>query len=165
VRFQILVFQDVALCSLIDIDWCFRGAYCLHHHCPDGGSKLLRNVSQYTRLHSMLQKTTILRWRCLKLSLLLYLLASLVLRRKTALPFQGFYSVLSDYLWCRSILKLLCLFLHKLKKSYHIKSQSWYCFHPYIQVLSVARYVAHITEYTRILYLIWVSLEPASCKA
>jgi hypothetical protein len=25
------VFWDVAPCSLVDIDWCFRGAYCLHH--------------------------------------------------------------------------------------------------------------------------------------
>jgi hypothetical protein len=45
VRFQVLtaasmkitVFWDVALCSLVEIDWCFRGA---SGHCPDvGGSK------------------------------------------------------------------------------------------------------------------------------
>jgi hypothetical protein len=39
VRFKVLVaasmkvdvFWDVAPCSLVDIDWHFRGAYCLHH--------------------------------------------------------------------------------------------------------------------------------------
>jgi hypothetical protein len=24
-------FWDVALCTLMELDWCFRGAYCLHH--------------------------------------------------------------------------------------------------------------------------------------
>jgi hypothetical protein len=39
VRFQVFTalsmkmraFWDIALCSLVGIDWCFRGAYCLHH--------------------------------------------------------------------------------------------------------------------------------------
>jgi hypothetical protein len=47
VRFDVLmvmsmkmaVFWDVAPCSLVDIDRCFRGAYSFHHQ--DGGSKLL----------------------------------------------------------------------------------------------------------------------------
>jgi hypothetical protein len=28
---KMAVFWDVAPCSLVDVDWCFRGAYCLHH--------------------------------------------------------------------------------------------------------------------------------------
>jgi hypothetical protein len=28
---KITVFWDVALCSLVEIDRCFRGAHCLHH--------------------------------------------------------------------------------------------------------------------------------------
>jgi hypothetical protein len=45
VRFQILtaasmkfgVFSDVALCSHVEIDLRFRGAYCLHHQISDDG--------------------------------------------------------------------------------------------------------------------------------
>jgi hypothetical protein len=29
------VFWDVAPCSLVDSDWHFRAAYCLHHHCQN----------------------------------------------------------------------------------------------------------------------------------
>jgi hypothetical protein len=29
------VLWDVLLCSQTDVDWHFRGACCLHHHCPD----------------------------------------------------------------------------------------------------------------------------------
>jgi hypothetical protein len=29
---KVAVFQDVALFSLVLIDQCFKGAYCLHHH-------------------------------------------------------------------------------------------------------------------------------------
>jgi hypothetical protein len=39
------VFWAVALCSLVEVYQCFRGACCLHHqvfdHTDDGGSKLL----------------------------------------------------------------------------------------------------------------------------
>jgi hypothetical protein len=47
VRFQVLmvasmkfrVFWDVLPCSQVDVDQCFKGVYCLHHHRPyDGGS-------------------------------------------------------------------------------------------------------------------------------
>jgi hypothetical protein len=48
VRFQVLkvasiklVFWDVAPCSHVEVDRCFRGVYCLHHkgdHPDDGGS-------------------------------------------------------------------------------------------------------------------------------
>jgi hypothetical protein len=32
------VFWDVASCSHIEVDQCFRGADCLHHHPDDEGS-------------------------------------------------------------------------------------------------------------------------------
>jgi hypothetical protein len=56
VRFQVLtaasmkiiVFWDVAPCSLIEVYQRFRGTYCIHHHSPDdGGSKHLRNVGKF----------------------------------------------------------------------------------------------------------------------
>jgi hypothetical protein len=54
VYMKMAVFWDVALYSLVDTDWCFRGAFFLHHQSdeslydPDGvGSKLLWNVSWY----------------------------------------------------------------------------------------------------------------------
>jgi hypothetical protein len=35
-------FWDVAPCSIVEIDQCFRGIYCLHHHhFDDGGNKYL----------------------------------------------------------------------------------------------------------------------------
>jgi hypothetical protein len=40
---KITAFLDIALCSLVKVDWCFRGAYCLHHRPDDGGSTHLRN--------------------------------------------------------------------------------------------------------------------------
>jgi hypothetical protein len=48
VRFQVLtaasmklrVFWDVVPCSQVDVDRRFRGAYCLHHHCSDGGGNI-----------------------------------------------------------------------------------------------------------------------------
>jgi len=36
-------FWDIAPCSLVGVDWRFRGAYCLHHR-PDGGSPRFWNV-------------------------------------------------------------------------------------------------------------------------
>jgi hypothetical protein len=47
------VFWDGEPCSVVEIDWCFRGAYCLHHWsndlCPDDGdSKHLWNTGQFT---------------------------------------------------------------------------------------------------------------------
>jgi hypothetical protein len=89
VRFHVLtvasmkmtVFWDAAPCSLIETDWCFRGAYCLQHqglieidwcfraayclqhhgNCP-GGSKHLWNISQflwdYTAQHPRRQSSS-----------------------------------------------------------------------------------------------------------
>jgi hypothetical protein len=38
---KMTIVWDVGLCSLIEIDQCFKGAYCLHHRGPgDEGSKL-----------------------------------------------------------------------------------------------------------------------------
>jgi hypothetical protein len=51
---NMIVFWDVASCSLVEIDRRFRGAYCLHHqddYDDDGGSRYLWNVSISTRLH------------------------------------------------------------------------------------------------------------------
>jgi chloride channel 2 len=31
VSMKVIVFWDVAPCSLTEVDWRFRGAYCLHH--------------------------------------------------------------------------------------------------------------------------------------
>jgi hypothetical protein len=53
-RFQVLtatgmkmtVLGDIAPCSLVEIEWRFRGAYCLHHQGNDGGSKHLSNVGK-----------------------------------------------------------------------------------------------------------------------
>jgi hypothetical protein len=55
VRFQVLtaanmkmtVFWDVVPCGMVEHDWHFRGAYCLHHLPDEGGSKHLWNVGQY----------------------------------------------------------------------------------------------------------------------
>jgi hypothetical protein len=35
---KMAAFWDIALCSLIDVDRHFGGAYCLHHHSDEGGS-------------------------------------------------------------------------------------------------------------------------------
>jgi hypothetical protein len=47
---KVTAFWDMALCSLVEVDRRFRGAYCLHRqgdHRPDyGGSKHLLNVGQ-----------------------------------------------------------------------------------------------------------------------
>jgi hypothetical protein len=45
-RMKMAVIWYVAPCSLVDINWHFRRAYCLHHQ-GDRGSKLLWNISQY----------------------------------------------------------------------------------------------------------------------
>jgi hypothetical protein len=46
---NIAVLWGVTPCSLVDTDWRWRGAFCLHHQCYDGGSKLLWNIySLYT---------------------------------------------------------------------------------------------------------------------
>jgi hypothetical protein len=37
-RMKMMVYWDVALCILIEIDQCFRGTYCLHHKDDYGGS-------------------------------------------------------------------------------------------------------------------------------
>jgi hypothetical protein len=43
-----IVFWDVVPCSLVQIDQCFRGAYCLQHQGPgDEGGKLLWNVHRF----------------------------------------------------------------------------------------------------------------------
>jgi hypothetical protein len=36
-RMKFRVFSDVAPCSHVKVDRRFRGAYFLHHHCPDEG--------------------------------------------------------------------------------------------------------------------------------
>jgi hypothetical protein len=41
VRMKMTAFWDIALCSLMDIEQHFRGAYCFHHHPDDEGSKPL----------------------------------------------------------------------------------------------------------------------------
>jgi hypothetical protein len=41
---KMAIFLAVAACSLVDIDWRFRGAYCLHQQ---GDEWLLWNISQY----------------------------------------------------------------------------------------------------------------------
>jgi hypothetical protein len=45
------VFWDVALCSLVEIDGRFAGAYCFHHQSDDrpddGGGTHLCNISQF----------------------------------------------------------------------------------------------------------------------
>jgi hypothetical protein len=52
VGMKMAIIWDVAPCSLVDIDLCFGGAYCLHHQGSDsGGSELLWNMSVSTRLH------------------------------------------------------------------------------------------------------------------
>jgi hypothetical protein len=41
---KMATFWDIVLCSLFEVDWCFRGVYCFYH-CPDkGGSTHLWNV-------------------------------------------------------------------------------------------------------------------------
>jgi hypothetical protein len=50
---QIAVFWDAALCSLVDTDPCFRGAYCLHHQLiMEAGSSSKMSV-KYTRQKSV----------------------------------------------------------------------------------------------------------------
>jgi hypothetical protein len=44
---KIIVFCDVAPCSLVEIDRRFRGAYCLHQGPNYGGRKHLWNVGQF----------------------------------------------------------------------------------------------------------------------
>jgi hypothetical protein len=46
------VFWDAALCNLVGVYQCFRGAYCLHHQGDDGGRSIcetLVNFYQTTR--------------------------------------------------------------------------------------------------------------------
>jgi hypothetical protein len=45
---KMAVFLDIAPYSLVQTDWRFSAAYCLHRP-DDGGSKLLWNVCQYPR--------------------------------------------------------------------------------------------------------------------
>jgi hypothetical protein len=41
---EIAAFRDIVLCSLIEVDQHFRGAYCLHCQGSDGGSMHLSNA-------------------------------------------------------------------------------------------------------------------------
>jgi hypothetical protein len=51
---QMNVFWDVAPYGLVEVYWCFRGACCLHHHCPDdGGSEHLWNVGKFLPIYTM----------------------------------------------------------------------------------------------------------------
>jgi hypothetical protein len=60
VGMKMTVFRDVAPCSLAEIDWLFRGAYCLHS--DDGGSTHLWNTGQflwdYTMQHPRRQSSS-----------------------------------------------------------------------------------------------------------
>jgi hypothetical protein len=47
------VLWDVLLCRLVEIDWRFRGAYCLHHHGPDDYETTRRNVLEDSHLHTL----------------------------------------------------------------------------------------------------------------
>jgi hypothetical protein len=40
------IFSDVAPCSVVEVYWRYRGAYCHHHRPDDGGSKHLWNVGK-----------------------------------------------------------------------------------------------------------------------
>jgi hypothetical protein len=44
---KIIIYWDIAPCSLVEINQCFRGAYCLHHQGNDGGSKHLWNIGKF----------------------------------------------------------------------------------------------------------------------
>jgi hypothetical protein len=35
---KIIAFWYIVLCSLVEVDWRYRGAYCLHRQGDDGGS-------------------------------------------------------------------------------------------------------------------------------
>jgi hypothetical protein len=49
----------VAPCSLVKINWRFKGAYCLHHHRPDnGGSTHLWNVCLLQRDYTVIYPWT-----------------------------------------------------------------------------------------------------------
>jgi hypothetical protein len=56
---KMIAFCDIAPCGLVELDWRFRGAFCVHHQgddCPDGeGSMYFWNVSlllwDYTGLY------------------------------------------------------------------------------------------------------------------
>jgi hypothetical protein len=53
-----MVFWDVVQCSLMEIDCCFRNAYCPHHHHPNGGSSTdLCNIGQFLRDYMMQHPT------------------------------------------------------------------------------------------------------------
>jgi hypothetical protein len=75
---------DVASYSLIDIDQCYRGAYCIHHH----PNKLLWNVSRYLPDHIVLH-----------------------LRKQTS-PFQLF-TICWHWCWQICIFMLVCHLLMK----------------------------------------------------
>jgi hypothetical protein len=48
---------EIALCSVVEVARCFRGAYCLHHR---GKERLLKRRSTSTRLHgAMFRKAVI----------------------------------------------------------------------------------------------------------
>jgi hypothetical protein len=46
------VFWDVASCSMVEIDWRFRNAYCQGNGPDDGGYKHLWNVGQFLRYYT-----------------------------------------------------------------------------------------------------------------
>jgi hypothetical protein len=59
------VFWHVALCSDVEMDWRFRGAYCLHHQGDDGGGGQyapLKHRSTSTWLHDATSQVPKLSW-------------------------------------------------------------------------------------------------------
>jgi hypothetical protein len=52
------VFWVVVSCSLVEVYWRFRDAYCFHHHHPDGGSKNLQNIGRLLPDYMAQQKKT-----------------------------------------------------------------------------------------------------------
>jgi hypothetical protein len=58
---KITAFWDTALCSL-EVDWRFRGAYCLSHCFDDESSTCLRNVSIVTAVKTRYLTRVLLPW-------------------------------------------------------------------------------------------------------
>jgi hypothetical protein len=49
---KVIAFWDASPCSLIEVDWCFRGAYCLHHQ---GNEALMIEEVHISKMSSLLQ--------------------------------------------------------------------------------------------------------------
>jgi hypothetical protein len=68
VRFHVLTvtsmkmtaFWDVALCSLIKVHQCFKGAYYFHHQDDSGSSTPLKHRSTSTRIHGAISQKAVI---------------------------------------------------------------------------------------------------------